>query len=120
MEKHLSPDVIEDAWFFKFGQDETDFATEEVSQLDTKGWWDRENRTLEDMKTWKSVDVARKPSVIGQARMAAGHPAAAFAHYGDSSDQDTMDMTTLTTHSLAPAERKRREVFRKELAIGGR
>lgn len=114
---------------------DSEYENEVESQRLTKGWWDKDTVTGEDIQRWKAVDRRRRLPVIGQARAAAGHPAAPFAHYADGNEDmpgkrctrppSGVDGIEILTHeqagqTLETDQVSRRENFVKEMSIDDR
>lgn len=119
-----------DLWFEKFQHTGVDwrYKSEAESQTLTKGWRGKKTGAEEGVDLWHRLDNSRKLPAIGQARAAAGHPAAPYAAYSDSNDdtgdpEDITDTTTTDTQrcrKLQGKEVTRRQQFQEELAKDGR
>lgn len=118
-----------DLWFDRVGVD-WKYKSEAESQTLTKGWWGKKTGSEDGVELWDRLDNSRKLPAIGQARAAAGHPAAPYAAYSDSNDDigsddpdEIPDMTSPNAQrcrKLQGKEITRRQQFQEELAKDGR
>lgn len=138
IETPLSSEPL-DVWYEELSTIQLDwqYTSEADSQALTKGWWAKKSATQLELKRWGQVTIDRKLPAIGQARAAAAHPAAPYAHYSDGNDitqaldPDRTDDTVVEETSTQPkgqkpfralkgAEVDRRQFFRQELSKGNR